>query len=91
MSAPLNNGGPAFPLPGERWDEGEKVARSWDAPGMSLRDYFAAKALQGLLANPNVVVADSNCGWSLCNTDHSGLAKEALAQADAMLAAREAK
>ena len=33
-------GGPAFPDPQENW-RGEK--------GMTLRDYFAAKAMQGLL------------------------------------------
>lgn len=37
----LNNGGPAFPVPSE-WE------KHWD--GMTLRDYFAAKALVGLLA-----------------------------------------
>ena len=36
-----NTGGPAFPDPQENW-RGEK--------GMTLRDYFAAKAMQGLLA-----------------------------------------
>ena len=35
-------GGPAFPVP----DIGEN--------GMTLRDYFAAKAMQGLLANPKL-------------------------------------
>ena len=34
-----NNGGPAFPLLGYN-------------DGMSLRDYFAAKAMQGMLSNP---------------------------------------
>ena len=39
-------GGPAFPVPSE-WE------KHWD--GMTLRDYFAAKALMGMLAsrNPN--------------------------------------
>ena len=40
----VNNGGPAFPLyaPGERFY------------GMTLRDYFAAKAMQGICANPEM-------------------------------------
>ena len=46
--------------------------------GMSLRDYFAAKAMQGILANPESVI----------QTYESG-AKEAYEMADAMLKARE--
>jgi len=41
-----NDGGPAFP--GRYWD-GQKKA---DHFGMSLRDYFAAQALLGLIVNP---------------------------------------
>ncbi|WP_257803322.1 hypothetical protein [Burkholderia glumae] len=37
------DGGPAFPIPGLQHDP--------DFNGMSLRDYFAAKVLQGLMAN----------------------------------------
>ena len=42
-----DTGGSAFPLVIDR------EASAWDK-GMSLRDYFAAKALQGLLACPEV-------------------------------------
>lgn len=49
----------------------------WD-PGMSLRDYFAAKALQGLLACP---IGDNT------QTTYAKLAYE---YADAMLKARGA-
>ena len=45
--------------------------------GMTLRDYFAAAALQGLLANASEV--------------NDELAAEAFTAADAMLAARERK
>jgi hypothetical protein len=45
--------------------------------GMSLRDYFAAAALQGLLANASEV--------------NDELAAEAFMAADAMIAARERK
>ena len=60
-----NNGGPAFPHPAYQ-----------DVNGMSLRDYFAASAIQGLVRSrdhepPNV------------------LALEAYYLADAMLAERE--
>lgn len=40
MSAPINNGGPAFPA---------ATCGDWQI-GMSLRDHFAGQALQGFLA-----------------------------------------
>jgi hypothetical protein len=47
---------------------------------MSLRDYFAAAALQGMLSDPDAGKVD----WK-------HLAEEAYEAADAMLAARERK
>lgn len=71
-----NNGGPAFPYSGVH--KGEKENLIVDSHGMMLRDYFAAKAMQGRLANPD---------W-LCSDDRT--ATEAYQIADAMLRAREA-
>jgi len=34
------------------------LGKTFDNEGMSLRDYFAAKALQGLLANPSHTLED---------------------------------
>ena len=71
MTAPKNDGGPAFP----------PVHNPETHPsGMTLRDYFAAAAVQGRLSNPH-------------NTAHpdytrEGLAAECYAIADAMLKAR---
>jgi len=48
--------------------------------GMSLRDYFAAKVIQGHLANPSTTEHPS--------FSREGLAAEAYFVADAMLAAR---
>jgi hypothetical protein len=39
----INTGGPAFPVPGLHGNS--------DYDGMDLRDYFAAKAMQGLIAH----------------------------------------
>lgn len=64
-----NNGGPAFPEP---------VMDFSQYRGMTLRDYFAAKFMQGVCANPDKLY------------DDEPLAKEAYAMADAMLRAREA-
>ncbi len=46
--------------------------------GLTLRDYFAAKAMQGIVANPNAQ------GMS-----YREISDRAFAQADAMLKARE--
>jgi hypothetical protein len=63
-----NDGGPAFPIFPDYGNH---------ADGMSLRDYFAAKALQGMLADPN-----STAGH------RQDFAEKAYQYADAMLAAR---
>jgi hypothetical protein len=47
MSAPINDGGPAFPSVGEGFGN-----PSYSAPGMTLRDWFAGQALAGALADP---------------------------------------
>ena len=63
-----NTGGPAFPV------------EQHDKDGMTLRDYFAAKAMQGMV----------NYGpWS-DNQDRMQIAESAYKMADAMLEAREA-
>ena len=46
--------------------------------GMTLRDYFAAKAMQAMLSSPNCPM----------NVRESELAKQAYSAADAMLEAR---
>jgi hypothetical protein len=67
MNQPINDGGPAFP--DDRWQA-----------GMTLRDYFAAAALQGLMAeyDPEDELEQHIAKWSY-------------KAADAMLKAREAK
>lgn len=72
------HGGSAFPvLPPDTHNY-----REWPAePGMSLRDYFAAAALQGILAS----YAGPDCG--LPNDDTAAV--RAYDYADAMLKARK--
>lgn len=73
-----NTGGPAFPV----WElNGSGKAEMTDF-GMSLRDYFAAKALQGLLAAQIHGFNDRPA-----NGPFASMAYE---MADAMLKAREA-
>jgi hypothetical protein len=70
MSADTNTGGPAFPY-------GTAYA------GMTLRDYFAAKAMQALITSRHT---DYENGWY----DEEMVAKSAYEMADAMLKARRA-
>ena len=67
-----NTGGPAFPTAADN-------GHSTNQDGMTLRDYFAAKAMQGLLISlpSDSVLIDSN------------VAKWSYDMADAMLKARE--
>jgi hypothetical protein len=68
-----NTGGPAFP--GPYASENGKIEVLWKQQGMTLRDYFAAKAMPSVLP--------------LCET-YPYAAQECYAIADAMLKAREA-
>ena len=63
-----NNGGPAFPVPNLESDP--------EFNGMTLRDYFAAKAMQNYICDDYTPDA---------------IAKAAYEMADAMLKARETK
>lgn len=72
-----NTGGQAFPCY-ERGSAGAGPLELTD-PGMTLRDYFAAKAMQGLLAQ--------SCGTAMGGDPING-AQYAYAMADAMLKAR---
>lgn len=66
----INDGGPAFPMVSDLMGH---------APGMSLRDWFAGLAMQGLCADPtNHDLFDG----------HDDAAKSAFQIADAMLEAR---
>ena len=71
-----NDGGPAFPTIRDVTHE-----QNWETEyGMSLRDYFAAAALQGALANP-----------AYAGMPDDRIARGSWDMADAMLAARSAE
>ena len=75
----IKTGGPAFP---HEYKFGDGTAERAD--GATLRDYFAAKAMNGLMGRD----------WSHINNDQEKIntwAVGAYACADAMLKAREAK
>ena len=52
MSEPINDGGPAFPMPPVGTGD-PRDGMAGGSCGMTLRDYFAAAALQGLMASRN--------------------------------------
>jgi hypothetical protein len=64
-----DTGGPAYPCPIQHDDWRE------DYQGMTLRDYFAGKAMQGMLANK----------W---NQNYDSWAQHAYMMADAMITER---
>ena len=49
MSTPINDGGPAFPVPSVSWKEKGEDCVAIGTRGMTLRDYFAGQALAGML------------------------------------------
>lgn len=51
--AKVNDGGPAFARGGCEWSE-DHGDGAFAQDGMSLRDYFAAKALQGIISKTAV-------------------------------------
>ncbi len=71
-----NTGGPAFPSTQQYFPQDTNYE---EATGMTLRDYFAAKAMQGLVAN------DIDCSPE--QVPH--IVASAYIVADAMLKARE--
>jgi hypothetical protein len=72
----MNTGGPAFP---HEYKYGDGTAQRCD--GMTLRDYFAAKAMLGILNDPHREI----------NYPYDAVASYAYSLADAMLKARELK
>jgi hypothetical protein len=74
------DGGPAFPHTEYSEHSEQARAMNWQASGMTLRDYFAAKAICGMLADHNVKLNDENM------VRHT--AELAYEVADAMIAAR---
>ena len=82
-----DDGGPAYPMVEKIYIKGQITEKESD--GLTKRDKFAIAALQGMLANPNVVGRNHNCGWSLVNNTIDGLSNECYAMADAMLEARK--
>lgn len=82
--AEIKTGGAAFPC------EGGSESGLHADPGMTLRDYIAAKALQGFLTSQYVSDFIKEVGSFSTDSDvRRNLATNAYLYADAMIAARE--
>lgn len=80
MDSKISDGGPAFPVTVNQVPlNGEHSEIELEHSGMSLRDWFAGMALQGLLVN----TPDGNNGVEVCLTAYK--------TADAMIAIRHKK
>lgn len=75
-----NNGGPAFPEIGNVACNSDWQSES----GMTLRDYFAAKAMQGVMASGTAMSIGTNHEEAMV-----GMARAFYSMADAMIKARE--
>ena len=73
----MKNGGPAFPQPVEIHGR-----------GLSMRDYFAAVAMQGFLSGPSMEVVTDSANVSKMD-EQTFIVRTAYQIADAMLAERE--
>lgn len=91
-----DDGGPAFPRPAYEIESATRDTVIWGSgqSGMSLRDWFAGKALAGIMA----AEADADGGGAFRITDHKEIkfstfverfASAAYMLADAMLEARK--
>ena len=74
MTEVINNGGPAFPIVGQLYDVHEV--------GITMRDYFAARAMEALLSRLPRSITPQEC---------IVVAEDAYFMADNMLKARQAK
>jgi hypothetical protein len=91
----LDDGGPAFPVMrgldvATFLDNGgntcSRTTTAMASEGLSIRDYFAAKVMQGFCANPAVFAANGMCGWKLVNATNENLAAYCVGMADVLLA-----
>ena len=89
MSNEKKDGGPAFPTMDTWWTAEDGATYTGHSEGLTIRDYFAATAMQAYLSNPQTMagIAEMAEGDGISSGDF--LAGAAYASADAMLKARE--
>lgn len=66
MTTPINDGGPAFPLPPVGTGD-PRDGMAGGSPGMSLRAWFAGQAMNGILSqSPAGLFAPKRSIWEAC-------------------------
>jgi len=85
MTTEIETGGPAFPVDNiiARDESGHLVGTEISSGGMTIRDYFAAKAMQAAYFHFSSE-AEITTHWTI-----KGVAEAAYSMADAMLEARK--
>ena len=79
--------GPAFPVQYSNESDGPTIMPT---TGITIRQYAAIKAMQGLLANNGgPMQANAMCGWSLCHCTENDVAAMSVRLADALRAELE--
>lgn len=63
MKTQVNDGGPAFPV--LRENDNPSMSLIMASPGMTLRDYFAAKAMQSLISESATATLSKESGKPL--------------------------
>ncbi len=87
MENEIKDGGAAFP--GTQYANG--ISPTGHSEGMTLRDYFAAKVLSGIMSNAGALSHFSHNATGSARSTDDKIASAVYAMADAMLAAREGK
>lgn len=82
------DGGAAFPRPHSQVETSRGTDIYAAEHGMTLRDYMAAKAMQGIKSNPELCRVCAEAAERMGVTQADAVAQMAYQDADAMLAAR---
>jgi hypothetical protein len=84
MTKKIDDGGPAFPIPGSEFNE--------RYPGMTMRQYYAGLAMQGILASltPDRISLMAELAKSVNMTLAQAIASQAIDVTDALIAAEKA-
>lgn len=83
-----DNGGPAFPTSEVLASDGSH--ERWAEDGMTLRDYFAAKAMQALITSNGLRIEEHTAEGILIRPAREAIPPIAYDYADNMLKARQA-
>jgi len=91
----IDDGGPAFPLHTPTWHEDVNERGAYEGRdftmGMSMRDYFAAKAMAAMICEPQWGATATGLVWKFCSDNlplDEAYATSAYVLADSMLKAR---